>query len=381
MADIGKKAGTFQQDSIPLAHKRILIVKQSSLGDIVHALPVAHALKRCYPSCRIGWIVEKGFAPLVERDPAVDWVHAIRIPSTSNPDSGKAAFFQALLATVQTLRQLRAKFRQAPYDLILDLHASFRSGLLSLANPGGLRIGFADARELNPLFQHERLFNIEGRVHAVEKNLIFCQRLDCEPRPEDFHLCAGQDDVRAVDAFLVEQDIDPTSPIVYVNPTARWQSKFWLAPRWAELTDRLLQSGLTPVLAGGPGDVDYINGICGQMRRRAPVAAGRLSLTASVALMHRAAVYVGLDTGPMHMAAMANIPVVALFGPTHPERVRPYGPGHIVLLADGLDCLCCRKRICAHQRCMHGITVERVLAAVIAQVGKGKVPEEPWTSV
>lgn len=366
--------------AIDLDGKRVLIVKQSSLGDIVHTLPVVHALKRCHPTCRIGWIAEQGFAPLVARDPAVERVHAIRIPSTSSPDSGKAAHLQALVATIRTLRQLRFAFRTEPYDLILDLHASFRSGLLALVNPGGLRIGFAGARELNTLFQHQLVPNPEGKTHAVEKNLLFCEFLGCEPTVGDFHLCASPKDGQAVARFLAEQGIDDSSPLVYVNPTARWQSKFWLAERWAELGDRLLTAGLAPVFGGGPGDAASIKQITDQMRERAVIAAGRLGLTESVALMHRAKAYVGLDTGPMHMAAMAGIPVVALFGPTHPERVGPYGLGHVVLQAAGLDCLCCRKRTCGHASCMRGITVDRVLAAVMTQVGKQTTAANSWTS-
>ena len=355
---------------IDLSGKRILIVKQSSLGDIVHTLPVVHALKRCHPACRIDWVAEQGFAPLLARDPAVEKVHAIHIPSTSSPDSGRMAYLQALIGTIRTLSQLRSTFREAPYDVILDLHASFRSGLLALANPGGLRIGFAEARELNTLFQHQLVPNPEGLTHAVDKNLLFCRLLGCEHQAGDFHLCAAPEDGQAVARFLVAQGIDGTAPLVYANPAARWQSKFWLAERWAELADRLRRAGVIPVFGGGPGDTIAIKQITDRMQERAVIAAGQLNLTESVALMHRAKAYVGVDTGPMHMAAMAGIPVVALFGPTHPERVGPYGSGHVVLQAPSLDCLCCRQRVCSHASCMRGITVDMVQAAVMAQIGK-----------
>jgi len=105
------------------------------------------------------------------------------------------------------------------------------------------------------------------------------------------------------------------------------------------------------------------------MTEKAVVAAGRLNLTASVALMKKAAVYVGVDTGPMHIAAMVGTPVVALFGPTHPERVGPYGVQSAVIQAENLDCLCCRKRVCEHQRCMQGIAVATVYDRVMAFMG------------
>ena len=100
-----------------------------------------HAIKRAYPSAYIGWVVQKSFAGVLEYDPAIDEIILISIPSTSDPHAGKGAFVRAGRATFRTLKELRLKFWARPYDLVLDLHASFRSGLLGLANPGGRRIG------------------------------------------------------------------------------------------------------------------------------------------------------------------------------------------------------------------------------------------------
>jgi len=357
-----------------LAGQRILLIKQSSLGDIVHTLPVVHALKRCYPSCRIGWIVEQGFAPLVAPDPAVDTVYPIHIPSTSDPDSSRGAYFRAFSATLGVLARLRAAFRQHPYDWILDLHASFRSGLFSLMNPGGIRVGFSDARELNTWFQRHLVRMEGGLTHAVEKNLLFCRFFDCEPVAADFFIATHQDDEQQAVAFLRAAGVGEAQPFVYVNPATRWQSKHWIASRWSELCDLLEGAGVRTVFGGSRGDLAYIDSITKPMARSALVAAGRLSLTASVALMKKAAVYVGVDTGPMHIAAMVGTPVVALFGPTHPERVGPYGVKSAVIRAENLDCLCCRKRVCDHHRCMQGIAVATVYDQVLALMGPVTVP-------
>jgi lipopolysaccharide heptosyltransferase I len=349
-----------------LNNKRILIIKQSSLGDIIHTLPVAHALKRCFPSCHIDWIVEQGFSSLVAQDAAIHAVHPIRIPSTSDPDAGGAAYIRAFAAMLRALLRLRRAFHAAPYDLVLDFHASFRSGLFALMNPGGFRVGLGDARELNSYFQHHLIKGTANTVHAIDKNLLFCTFLGCGAQPEDFYLCSTQADEQRVDDFLSDSGFGPGDRFVYVNPTARWQSKFWLAPRWSELCDSLLAAGIQTVFGGSAGDLAYIKEITDQMSGRGVVAAGRLSLTESVALMKRASIYVGLDTGPMHIAAMTGTPVIALFGPTHPERVGPYRVKQAVIQAEGLDCLCCRKRVCDHLSCMRGITVAMVYEKVIA---------------
>ena len=349
--------------------KRVLIVKQSSLGDVVHTFPLVHAIRRQYPGVFIGWIVEQGFAAMVERDSAVNAVHPIHIPSTSDPQAGNGSYWRAFSATMETVRRLRQQFRQYPYDVVLDLHASFRSGLLGMTNPGGVRIGFKDAREGNTWFQHRLVDNVAGHEHAIAKNLLFGELFHCSAKDEDFFLCTNSEDQAMVDSFLEEEGISPDDRIVYVNPTARWQSKFWLASRWSELCDQLLGSGIRPVFAGSSSDLPYLTKVTQAMSGGAAIAAGRLSLTASIALMKRAVAYVGVDTGPMHIAAMVGTPVVALFGPTHPERVGPYGVRHAVVRAENLDCLCCRKRLCDHQRCMQGITVDMVYARVMDFAG------------
>ncbi len=353
-----------------LQNKRFLIVKPSSLGDIVHTLPLAHALKRCYPESWIGWIVQEAYAPLAAGDPAVDAVYLINIPSTSDPQAGRLVYLRALPALVQTLYRLRRRLRREPYDLVLDLHASFRSGLIGLTNPGGTRIGFADAKELNPLFQHRRIKVPDSVVHAVDKNMLFCDHLRCPPGKSDFQLYSSEQDRDRVAAFLQGHRLRDDDVLVYVNPAARWRTKFWGAGKWAELADRLIgEAGLRVVFAGSAKDRDYIAGVSERMIRTPIVAAGELSLTETVALLQRSAVYAGLDSGPMHMAAMAGVPVVALFGPTNPERVGPYGVEHRLVRNEGLACLGCRKRHCGVPRCMEGIAVDRVYRAVLSLAG------------
>ncbi len=357
-----------------LENKRLLIIKPSSLGDIVHTLPVVHALKRCCPDCSIGWIVQQAFAPLLEKDPAVEAVYPVHIPSTSDPTAGKFSYLHAFVATIATLNVLRRQLKQVPYDLILDLHASFRSGLLGRTNPGGLRIGFNDARELNAFFQRQ-LVEVPIHVeHAVAKNLLFCDYLGCEVDAKDFYMCCDDEDAVTVNSFLQQQGIADQDVIVYANPCARWQTKFWSIESWAALADRLHAEGVSVIFAGSGQDRQFIDRISKQMHSQAIVAAGKLGLTEAVALLHRSAAYVGLDSGPMHMAAMTGTPVAALFGPTHPERVGPYGVEHVILRHEALACLGCRKRHCDHGSCMKGISVEQVMKGLLSLLGHKKNP-------
>jgi len=351
-----------------ISGKRILIIKQSSLGDVVHTLPVAHAIKRKYPDCQISWVVEQGYAELVQNDPTVDTVYPIHIPATSDPQARKKVYWEAFWATITTLRQLRQTFKHRPHDIVLDLHASFRSGLLALMNPGGLRVGFKHARELNTFFQHQHVSVDPAIQHALEKNIAFNEFFSCPVEESDFHMFTSTEDIEEAGQFLRDQGIGDNQPVAYINSTARWESKFWDFKRWALLADQLVESGIGVVFGGSGNDLPYISSIIDQMDHTPVVAAGKQSLGQAVALIKAASVYVGLDTGPMHIAAMVKTPVVVLFGPTHPERVGPYKVEHRVIQADDLDCLCCRKRSCAHMSCMKAITVEQVYKAVTAFV-------------
>jgi heptosyltransferase I len=353
-----------------LSGKRILIVKPSSLGDVVHTLPLVHAFKRCHPSCHIGWIVQKGFAPMLEPDPSVDEIISIFIPSTSDPQAPKGALFDAAKATWDTIRRLRRQFRTASYDIVLDLHASFRSGLLALTNPGGLRVGFADAKELNTWFQHVRIAPRPGLSHAVDKNLAFAEHFGCHVESDDFRVHTSPAARENIRQFLDQEGVGEARRLVYANPAARWQTKFWTAHAWAELADRFTETAHARVVfAGSPADVPYIRRIVALTKTSPLVAAGRLNLPEATALIQASDVYVGVDSGPMHIAAFLGTPVVALFGPTDPSKVGPYGKGHRVIRRTDLECLACRKRSCANRVCLEGLTADAVFRETVELMG------------
>jgi lipopolysaccharide heptosyltransferase II len=361
---------SFFKKRMDISGKRILIVKQSSLGDVVHALPLAHALKRCHPDCYIGWIVQKGFAPLLEPDRCVDEIISISIPSTSDPQTGKGVYGKAARATFRTLKDLRKRFRSAPYDLVLDLHASLRSGMLGLTNPGGVRIGFADAKEFNTFFQHHRLVTRPNEPHAVDKNLVFARFLNCIPEPEDFRIEINPAARYAVGKFLEQSGVRTAQQIIYANPSARWATKFWTAPAWAEFADLVAeQTSAAIIFAGSPEDRPYIEQILSLTKGTPVVAAGSLSLSEAVALLSLSDVYVGVDSGPMHIAAFTGTPVVALFGPTEPEKVGPYGSGHLVVRREDLTCLGCRKRSCDSRVCLESLSAALVFDALLGLLG------------
>ncbi|RWX45992.1 Glycosyltransferase family 9 (heptosyltransferase) [Candidatus Electrothrix aarhusensis] len=243
-------------------------------------------------------------------------------------------------------------------------------------------MGFSQAKELNTFFQEHLIDIPKTTVHAQDKNLFFCTYLGIKVADEDFHLCTGEEERQALQQFLHPHLLSHTvetaettepSPLIYANPAARWQTKFWPIEYWATLADKLQKQGLLVVFGGSPQDTEYITSIARLMKTDPIIAAGRLTLPQSAALIQHASLYIGLDSGPMHIAALARTPVVALFGPTHPSRVGPYNPGgskhqikHRIIRTEELDCLECRKRSCSHCSCMRKISPEMVYEAALS---------------
>lgn len=344
-----------------LHDKRILIIKPSSLGDVVHALPLVHAIKRVYPGSYIGWVVQKSFAGILENDPDIDELIPISIPSTSDPNATWRSYFFSAAALLTTLRRFRSTFRSGPYDISLDLHASFRSGLMCLMNPDASRVGFSDARELNTLFQGILVTCCEHEVHAVDKNMSFARYLGIKPLPDDYRLEVGTRSRESAATFLGSNGVSESDAIVYVNPCGRWTTKLWNVRSWARVS-RLLaeQEGLRVVLGGAPEDLPYLRKIHELSGSVCLISAGRLNLAESAALLEQSSIYVGVDSGPMHIASFVKTPAVALFGPTDPAKVGPYGDGHVIVRRDKLSCLGCRKRSCENPRCMDEIDPDEV---------------------
>ena len=348
-----------------LTNKSVLIIKPSSMGDVVHSLPLIHALKRNYPSCYVGWVIQKGLVSLLEADPNIDRTYSIDIPSTSEPSATLRTYVSALSKTVTCLRTLRSQFAHHPYDLVLDLHASFRSGLVGSMNPGGVRLGFAEAKELNTFFQSKLVHCASNILHAVDKNLSFAKYLKINVEPTDFQLFLGPEAQHEASSFLEQSGASTKKRLVYANPATRWATKFWNERAWAQLADKLILELESLVIFGGASsELHYVNRIVSLMTQKPIIAAGRLSPIGAAALIANSNVYVGVDSGPMHIAAILGKPVVAIFGPTDPAKVGPYGHGHSIIRVEGLFCLGCRKSVCNDKRCMNEIPAERVFEEI-----------------
>jgi heptosyltransferase I len=285
---------------------RILIVKPSSLGDVIHALPTVALIRRQFPDAHIAWLINVELRSLLERCPVINE----RI-EFHRRNSG---------SWLSLLRQLRRQH----YDLVVDLQGLLRSGVFAFATGARRRVGLSDAREGGRIFCNE-IVNVR-RAHAIDRYLCAARHLGCPDLPIEFPLG-------------LENRMPPRT-LIALNPLSRREAKVWGDNNFAALLDHLPAQRV--VLIGSTRERDRIEAI---NRGRARNLAGQLDLFELAELYRQCVVVITNDTGPMHLAAAVGTPVIALFGPTDPALVGPYGKGHVVL------------------RNMQSVTVEQVLAA------------------
>jgi lipopolysaccharide heptosyltransferase II len=329
----------------PAPPERVLIVLFGAIGDVVRGLPLAQQLHTVWPASRIAWAVEPAAAPLLDGHPALDRVIVFR------RERGLRAF-------PPFLRQVRAY----DADLALDLQRLFKSGLTSWYSGARLRIGFGwrNAREGNWFFNNEHIDEVERFSPKTGHFLAFADHLGLPPAPVSFGLGLRPDERARVDGLL--GDTPERFAAVFVGST--WPSRYWFPEPTAALCRALRERGLGVVLVGVEADAGFASEVAARGAGAVTNLVGRTTLRDVIGLLERAAVAVGPDSGPMHVAAAVGTPVVSLWGATSPARSMPYGCDDLVVVGEA-PCVPCYRRECPIGRvCMESISAERVAAVV-----------------
>jgi lipopolysaccharide heptosyltransferase I len=338
-----------------MAAERIALVKLSSLGDVVHALPVAATLKAARPDARLTWIVERREAAVLRDHPALDEVLVVDTRGWR-----RARTPRDLLAAARDVRAARRRLRLAPCDVAIDLQGLIKSGLLTAATGAPRRIGFHRKWRREPvsvLFATEQVVPPVDR-HVVEQYLALLRPLGITTPRMEFHLPTVPAAEARVDDWLASAGLKPRQRLVVLNPGAGRADKRWPVARFAELAARLgHDAGAHVVVVWGPGEESAARAIVAGAGAAGPRAllAPPTDLHELLALLRRASVMVAADTGPLHLAAALGIPCVGLYGPTSAARNGPYGAGHRALTAPGGS--------------MDALDVAPVLAAVLERLG------------
>jgi len=359
---------------------RTLIIKPSSMGDIVQALPVLTALKESHPAARVSWLVARPFAELLEGHPRLKEV--IRFDRRRFGRVGRSV--STMLAFAAFLKDLR----QRRFTTVLDLQGLFRSGLFALSTGAPNRVGFAAARELAPLFYTAEVSLPRGDMHAVERYLAVARHVGLAMPKATDHLPVSAEARAAARRTLEEAGLGPRKPYVVLGAHARWETKQWPADRFAHVAERASRDlGARSVLIGSRAAKASARQIAeaaaqtGSLHETVIDLTGRTTLKELVAVIAEARVMVTNDSGPMHVAAAVGTPVVAIFGPTNPRRTGPHGTGHRVL-AGRAPCSPCYRRQCLYagstmnRCCMTNIGTDEV-ADLLIETWRGSPPESP----
>jgi lipopolysaccharide heptosyltransferase I len=296
--------------------KNILIIKPSSLGDIVLALPALTALRKSFPEAKISWLIRPEFAPLLENHPHLDEI----IPF-DRKFLGKAWFHPGASGSLLSLIK---RLRRAEFDVVIDFQGLFRTASLAWLSGCKKRFGIANAREFAPLFYTHKIKQTKDCIHLVDFYLKIIRAAGTSEFDVEFVLPQHPEATESVTGLLKSHDISPDNYVVLV-PGSAHEDKRWPVERFAELAVKISSRfGLPIVATGDAGEAVLIEKL--KDLSKVPVAniAGKTSLSELVVLLKKAKLVVSNDTGPGHMAAALGTPLVLMFSWSNPARIAPY---------------------------------------------------------
>lgn len=324
---------------------RILLIRLSSLGDIVLTSPVTRALRRAFPDARIAITVKQSYEPLARLLPGVDEV----LPFERSRGIGP----------------LMARVRDERFEVIVDLHANPRSVLIAVLSGARQVIRYRKRRLARMGMVYTKQLSMPT-WHTVDLYLAALAPLGITPLDRLPELIVHPAARQEIDDRLRRHGVMEHQPVIGLAPGASSPTKRWPAERFARLADRLQETDHAAiVLIGGPSDRPLTAAVVDAMAGHAIDWAGQVDLALLPAALHRCCVFVSNDSGPMHVSSAVGTPVVGLFGPTHPcLGFAPLGP-HDVALSLDLDCSPCSlhgERPCwkGTHACLHDLTVDRV---------------------
>jgi heptosyltransferase I len=328
--------------------RRIVLIKPSALGDIIHSLPVLGALRRRFPQAHIAWVINRGYQPLLAGHPDLDETIAF----DRRPGAG---WMGRLLKTVRFLGRLR----QGRFDLAIDLQGLLRSGVMTLASGAARRVGLASARE-GAVLAYTDVISDRGQAHAVDRYWTMAEALGITDGLKRFHLPVAP----AATQWALEHLAAAPRPWLMLGVGARWQTKRW-PPEHFALLAQLAQGrfGGTAVFVGGPDEKLAAQQTARRLSGPVRDLTGRTTLPQLVAVLQLADVMIANDTGPLHVAVALGRPVVAPFTCTQARLTGPYGQ-----LANAVETtVWCRgslRKTCDRMECMSELTPARLWPAL-----------------
>jgi len=341
--------------------EKLLCIRLSGLGDVVHALNALSLLRKHRPTAHIAWVVEDRFSSLLMGHPHID--ELIVLPRTIW--SRKLAYPTGWCAVLRDAAQLARRLRKEEFAVSIDFQSSIKSAWLVAAGGAPTRVGFGwgVAREFSPLFNNTLVRLKAKDCHRIERNLALLAPLGIPTRYEEPVLVCGDHDAHVIDAALAK--MHNGGPLVIIHPgTSEFAAfKRWSTEGYAQVADRLVaELGAQVLISRGPGEENIARRVLNAMTQKGALAPRTENLQQLVRLLSHADLFIGSDSGPLHLASALKVPAVALFGPKDPATTGPYC-GRSIVVTGTAPCRPCRRRRCPNPVCMSTIRVHDVFTA------------------
>lgn len=354
---------------------RVMVIRLSAIGDVVRTLPAVLTLRRALPGAHLAWLVEDVAAGALEGHPALDalWV----VPRRRWRDGFKSPARWA--ATLDEVLDFARRLRAERFEWAIDFHGILKSGIWAVASGAPVRVGYAAAgnrgwgsREGNRFFTTLRVDVPRRAISRFERNAILAGAVvrdllheESPPPPAGALLHAPPAIDAWAEAFFRSLDAGGAAArgaLVAIHPgsSAGTAYKRWFPDRYGEVADALAQRGCRVIFTWGPGEREAAEAIGRGMKRAAVVAPETPTLQHLAAIFRRCDLFIGNDTGPMHLAALSGTPVVAIFGPTDPVENAPWPGVPHAIVRRSVDCDCPKRR-CLTRACFDAVTSDDVL--------------------
>lgn len=336
--------------------QNVLIIKLRYIGDVLLATPTIRAIKAAKPDARVTMMVNRGTEDVLSGNPDLDEIVVL--------DKGSLTSQSRFIAGLRSRR----------FDTVIDLTDGDRSAFLSWISGASVRIGFNDEHRWRGKYYTQVVQSVPGVQHRIDRDLETLKLINIHADSTDPQLWLTPEEEKSADQLLDQLGVQRSHSRVILQPGARYWFKAWPPDRYAELADRLIsQYDCQVVIGGSCQEVDLAQQIRQTAKSKPVIIAGRTTIKQFSAIAKKSLLFVGSDSGAMHIASAVGTPVVALFGPSNPREWGPRG-GPAEVLYRAIDCRICFHPTCTRgeENCMRLISIEEVYAAAQRLLLAGK---------
>ncbi len=335
--------------------KKILVVKLSALGDVIHALPVSYAIKETFPDAHLTWVVEPPAYDIVKMNPCVDKIIIFRKKE-----------FRTLKGFARNFFPFKSEIQAEDYDAVLDLQGLFKSAAIAFFAKSNIKLGVCDMRELSGQIS-KPVIGENARGHIVDRYLDTARAIGCRVDKVVFPLEIPADAIKKADAISEQAGLVVENPYVALAVGASWETKRWSAENFAALSDWFYSVEVTPVLIGNGAAEEQIAAEISAKSKIPPInLVGKTNLMELSHVLKNSRIVIGGDTGTTHLSTALGVRTLMIMGPTQAARTGPYGQIQNALEVDR-DCKYCRKRICPKgENCLSAVTVDAVINKILS---------------